>query len=112
MLRELLGLGMILETKAFAKGRRAYQDGLGEDANPFEASAAMRSDWAMGWRAARRTAAANTNRELAEAHPGVSAFELGQAARAQGLSGAANPYHLGHPGHEAWRTGWAAAKAS
>ncbi len=112
MLRELLGLGMILETKAFARGRRAFQEGLGEDANPFNGSATMRSDWAMGWREARRTAAANTNREIAEAQPGVSAFELGQAARAQGLSGAANPYHIGHPGHVAWRTGWATAKAS
>ena len=58
MLRELLGLGMILETKAFSQGRRAFREGLGEDANPYTASTTFRSDWAMGWREARRTAAA------------------------------------------------------
>ena len=112
MLRERLGLAMIFETKAFAQGRRAFHEGLGEDANPFTASASMRSDWSMGWRDARRRTAANSNRAVAEANPTVSAFDLGQAAAAQGLGGAANPFHVGHPGHDAWKAGWAAAKAS
>ena len=112
MLRELLGLGMILETRAFAKGRRAFHDGQPETANPYSEPTAYRSDWKMGWNEARRTAAANTNRDIANETPRASAFELGQQAAAKGLSGAANPFHYGHPGHDAWRAGWATAKAS
>ena len=112
MLREKLGLAMVFETKAFVMGRRAFHEGLDEAANPFAASASMRSDWSMGWQDARRSVAANANRKLAAANPTASAFEQGQAAAAHGLGGAANPFHIGHPGHEAWKAGWASAKAS
>ncbi len=87
MLRDILGLGVILETQAFADGR-------------------------MGWREASRRDAANRNAEIARKNPELSAFALGAAAAKDGLSPSVNPFHYGHPSHEDWRLGWVSRQAA
>ncbi len=112
MLRDFLKLGVILESRAYEDGRRAFQAGQDETANPYAADTRLRSDWRMGWREASRMEAANRNAEIARKHPDKSAFGLGAAAAAEGLSPRVNPYHFGNPLHEQWRLGWVSRQAA
>lgn len=112
MLRTMLGLGMILDTRSYRQGRRAFAEGQPITANPHYKGSSMWADWALGWRMATKLAAMNENRELARNTEAASAYELGEIAAANGLGVFANPYLQGNPAHDEWRLGWAARKAS
>lgn len=111
MLRDILKLGLVLQTKAYAQGRAACLDGAAQSDNPFTRGRSVFTDWDLGWREASAARTANENRAIAANDTG-SPFAQGRTAAAQGLAVIANPYHAGHPAHEAWRLGWAAARAS
>jgi ribosome modulation factor len=107
MLRDVLKLGMLLETEAYRRGRAGFEAGRTLADNPYT-EAAWRTDWDLGWRHARRVKTANENRPVA----GGDAYAAGQAAAAEGRAATENPYLPGHPGFERWRLGWAARRAS
>lgn len=112
MLRNLFGLGMILNTESFRKGQNAAREGRPETDNPFSDGSALRSDWQLGWRLAMRMAADNRNRRIASPATDASPYDMGRAAARDGESAALNPYHPGHPSHDQWRLGWASGKAA
>jgi hypothetical protein len=112
MLRNLLGLGMILNTESFRKGQLAAREGRPENENPFSDGSAHGSDWKLGWRLAVKMAADNENRRIAAPSIDVSSYEMGRLAARKGVSAALNPYHPGHPSHDQWRLGWASGKAA
>jgi hypothetical protein len=51
MLRNLFGLGMILNTESFRKGQDAAREGRPETDNPFSVGSATgrTGSWAGGW---------------------------------------------------------------
>lgn len=112
MLRNMLGIGMLLNTDSFKKGQQAAENGRDASENPYTEGSGLWSDWQMGWRVAAKMAAINENRDIAQTVPAASAYEMGQAAAAKGLSVTVNPYHYGNPAHDKWRLGWARQKAS
>jgi hypothetical protein len=112
MLRNLFGLGMILNTESFRKGQDAAREGRQETDNPFSGGSAHWSDWQLGWRLAIKMAADNENRRIAFPAADVSPYEMGRAAARDGVSAALNPFHSGHPSHDQWRLGWASGKAA
>ncbi|MXQ08795.1 hypothetical protein GQ651_13135 [Alphaproteobacteria bacterium GH1-50] len=57
MLQNLAALGLILDSPATAKGRAAHDAGAGTEANPFEQSTRLHTEWLFGWKDARRHAA-------------------------------------------------------
>jgi ribosome modulation factor len=112
MLRNLLGLGMILNTESYQKGHQAALEGRPATDNPYQVSRAHRADWDLGWRIARKLAADSESRSVAIGGEGPSAYEMGRSAAARGLGAAMNPFHFGHPGHDQWRLGWAEGRAA
>jgi hypothetical protein len=112
MLRNLFGLGMILNTESFRKGQHAAREGLPETDNPFTEGTAPWTDWRLGWRLAVRTGSDNDNRRIALPASGASPYSLGQVAARSGMSPASNPFHPGHPAHDEWRLGWASGRAA
>jgi len=111
MLRNSLGLGMLLNTKSYRRGRMAAHEGLGLADNPFAEGSSLAADWALGWRIAVRMAEIEERRAIARPVPGQSAFEAGWEAAGRGAGAGANPYPSLHPDHAAWRLGWARRKA-
>lgn len=59
MFKGLKALSLIKNSPATQKGYAAYNAGLPEDANPFSTETSLHGEWHMGWRDARRAAAAN-----------------------------------------------------
>lgn len=112
MFRNLLGLGMLLNTRSYRRGRMAAHEGLDLADNPFAEGSSLAADWALGWRVATRMTAMEERRALAQRVPTGSAFEAGWEAAARGAGPGENPYPFPHPGHEAWRLGWARRKSS
>ena len=112
MLRNLFGLGMIMNTESFRKGQRAACEGRPETDNPFSEGSSHWLDWQMGWRLAVRMAADDETRRIALPAAGLAPYEMGRAAAQKGLSAALNPFHPGHPAHDQWRLGWARGKAA
>lgn len=112
MLRNMLGLGMLLNTKGFKEGQQAAHDGCPVSDNPYAEGHSQRSDWQLGWSVATRMAADKGKREIALRAPARSAYDLGRAAAEEGLSASVNPFHNGHPAHDEWRLGWAHSKAA
>ena len=112
MLRNLFGLGMILNTESFRKGQSAAREGRPEEDNPFGKGSSHWLDWQLGWRLALRMAADNDDRRSALPAADASPYDSGRAAAQKGVSAALNPFHLGHPAHEQWRLGWASGKAA
>lgn len=110
MLRDAVGL--IMDTPAFAAGRKAGGNGDPKSANPYTQGSRLFSDWTYGWHFGSTMTAANKNRAALPKDSTLSPFELGNQAAAQGLASTANPWHFGHPSHDAWRLGWAQKKAS
>jgi len=111
MLRNLLGLGMLLNTESYQKGQAAARDGRPLGDNPYRLASAHRDDWELGWRVATRMADLATIRDAAATIPASSPYDAGHAAAARGVGAAANPYIVGSPAHDAWRRGWADRKA-
>jgi ribosome modulation factor len=112
MLRNLFGLGMILNTESFRKGQNAALAGRPETDNPFSYESKQRSDWQLGWRLAVKMAADSENRRMAFPAAEVSPYDMGRAAARKGVSATLNPFHSGHPAHDEWRLGWANGKAA
>lgn len=112
MLRNLLGLGMILNTDAFRKGQDAAHANRPETDNPYIAGERFWSDWRLGWRVARKTASDNENRAIALRIDAESPFDMGRAAASQGLGASLNPFLPGSPAHDQWRLGWARGKVA
>ena len=112
MLRNLIGLGMILNTESFRKGQDAARAGRPETDNPFGEGSSHREDWHLGWRLVRKTAADRATRRISVDAAHVSPYEMGRAAGRTGQSAALNPFHHGHPFHDQWRLGWASGKAA
>ena len=112
MLRNLLGLGMILVTDAFRKGQQAAHDERPRTDNPFTEVEARWSDWNLGWGVVSKTASDNRNRTIALTANTRSPFEMGRTAASSGQSASMNPFHHGGPAHDQWRLGWASGKAA
>lgn len=106
MLRNMLGLGMLLDTQSFQNGQKAGREGLANSENPYGKGSSHWSDWHLGWRIATRSVAIEEARACALEDPAASAYEMGHAAAARGQRATDNPYHYGHPAHEDWRLGW------
>jgi hypothetical protein len=107
MLRDVLKLGMLLETEAYRRAARASRPDRRWRTTPTPKPRGARTG-DLGWRHARRVKTANENRPVA----GGDAYAAGQAAAAEGRAATENPYLPGHPGFERWRLGWAARRAS
>lgn len=107
MLRNMLGIGMLLNTPSYQKGQKAAESGLPLSANPFTEGSGLWSDWQMGWRVTTRMAQVEKDRAAALQIPTASAFDMGSAAAAKGLSPSTNPFIYSSPAHEEWRKGWA-----
>ena len=111
MLRNLLGLGMLLNTESFQRGYQAAQEGVSKSQNPHSKRTPQWSDWQLGWHAAATMTSMSENRSVALRIPTQTAYEMGMAAGESGVSASANPYHYGHPGHREWRLGWATSRS-
>jgi hypothetical protein len=107
MLRKLLGLGMILNTDAFRKGRDAAHENRPETDNRYIPGELYRSDWRLGWRVARKAASDKENRAIALRVDAKSPFHMAWAAASQGLCASLNSFLPGRPAHDQWRLGWA-----
>lgn len=112
MLRNLFGLGMILNTDSFQRGQNAAQSGHPMSANPFRDGTTLHVDWELGWRVATKMQSISDNRALTISTTERSAYAQGQRAAARGQGASANPYTVGHPGYDEWRLGWARAKSN
>ena len=108
-LRQSHGIG---DHRRVANAGQGQGQGKTARDNPFTEGSSLWADWQLGWRLVKNLSAVNENRHIAGKAVEASACELGQAAAARGAYALANPYHFGHPGHEQWRLGWAAAKSS
>ena len=112
MLRNMLGLGVILNTSGFRRGEQAARDGRPMEDNPFSVGSVFWTDWQLGWRLAMKAAADNDNRRIASLATEASPFDMGRVAAGKGLSPAMNPFHPGHLAYDQWRLGWTSGKAA
>lgn len=112
MLRNMLGIGMLLNTPSYQKGQTAAENGRPLSDNPYSEGSRLWSDWHLGWRVTSRMADLEATRVAAQRIPANSAFDMGRGAALKGLSASTNPFLHANPAYEEWRLGWAQAIGS